>query len=142
MLKMIISKIIAKENLTEEEAYIFMNGIMKGEVTQAQIGGFLVGIRMKGESIEEITGCARAMRDNAKRLTLNSEYAIDTCGTGGDGGKTFNISSACAIIAASGGVKVAKHGNRAVSSQSGSADVLTELGIDINVEPSAAVKLI
>lgn len=142
MLKMVISKIIAKENLTEEEAYTFMNGIMKGEATQSQIGGFLVGLRMKGETIEEITGCARAMRDNANRLILNNEYAIDTCGTGGDGGKTFNISSACAIIAASGGVKVAKHGNRAVSSQSGSADVLTELGININLEPSEAVMLI
>lgn len=142
MLKMAISKIIAKENLTEEESYTFMNGIMKGEVTQSQIGGFLVGLRMKGENIEEITGCARAMRDNAKCLNLISEYAIDTCGTGGDGGKTFNISSVCAIIVASGGVKVAKHGNRAVSSQSGSADVLTELGININVEPFEAVKLI
>jgi len=142
MLKILISKIIAKENLTEEEAYIFMNGIMKGQATQSQIGGFLVGLSMKGETIDEITGCARAMRDNAKRLILNNEYAIDTCGTGGDGGKTFNISSICAIIAASGGVKVAKHGNRAVSSQSGSADVLTQLGININVEPSKAVMLI
>ncbi|MFT5873978.1 MAG: anthranilate phosphoribosyltransferase [Clostridium sp.] len=142
MLKMVISKIIAKENLTEEEAYTFMNGIMKGEATQSQIGGFLVGLRMKGESIDEITGCARAMRDNAKRINLISDYAIDTCGTGGDGGKTFNISSASAIIAAAGGVKVAKHGNRAVSSQSGSADVLTELGININVDPCEAVKLI
>jgi anthranilate phosphoribosyltransferase len=142
MLKMVLSKIIAKEDLTEEEAYTFMNGIMKGETTDSQIGGFLVGLRMKGETIEEITGCARAMRDNAKRLILNSEYAIDTCGTGGDGGKTFNISSVSAIIAASGGVKVAKHGNRAVSSQSGSADVLTKLGININVEPDEAVKLI
>jgi anthranilate phosphoribosyltransferase len=142
MLKQTISKIIAKENLTEEEAYTFMNGIMKGEVTQSQIGGFLVGLRMKGETIEEITGCARAMRDNAKPLNLISRYAIDTCGTGGDGGKTFNISSASAIIAAAGGVKVAKHGNRAVSSRSGSADVLTELGIDINVEPEEAAKLI
>jgi len=142
MLKMIISKIIAMENLTQEEAYSFMNGIMKGEATDAQIGGFLVGLRMKGETIEEITGCAKAMRDNATRLLLNNEYAIDTCGTGGDGGKTFNISSICAIIAASGGVKVAKHGNRAVSSQSGSADVLTELGININVGPCDAVNLI
>ncbi len=142
MLKMVINKIIANENLTEEEAYTFMNGIMKGEATRSQIGGFLVGLRMKGETIDEITGCARAMRDNSKRLNLISEYAIDTCGTGGDGGKTFNISSVCAIIAASGGVKVAKHGNRAVSSQSGSADVLTELGININVEPYEAVNLI
>lgn len=142
MLKMMISKIIANENLKEEEAYTFMNGIMKGEITEAQIGGFLVGLRMKGETIDEITGCARAMRDNAKRINLISEYAIDTCGTGGDGGKTFNISTVSAIIAASGGVKVAKHGNRAVSSQSGSADVLTKLGININVEPEEAVKLI
>jgi anthranilate phosphoribosyltransferase len=142
MLKMVIEKIIAKENLTEEEAYTFMNGIMKGVVTQSQIGGFLVGLRIKGETIDEITGCARAMRDNAKRLILTNDYAIDTCGTGGDGGKTFNISSASAIIVASGGVKVAKHGNRAVSSQSGSADVLTELGINIHVEPSDAVILI
>ena len=142
MLKQVINKIIAKENLTEEEAYTFMNKIMKGEATEAQIGGFLVGLRMKGETIEEITGCARAMRDNARPLSLVSRYAIDTCGTGGDGGKTFNISSVCAVIAASGGVKVAKHGNRAVSSQSGSADVLTELGININVEPEEAVKLI
>ena len=142
MLKMVISKIIAKENLTEEQAYFFMDGIMKGEASQSQIGGFLVGLRMKGETIEEITGCARAMRDNAKRVNLINDYAIDTCGTGGDGGKTFNISSASAIIAASGGVKVAKHGNRAVSSKSGSADVLTELGININVESDEAVKLI
>ena len=142
MLKMVISKIIANQNLTEKEAYDFMNGIMKGEATEAQIGGFLVGLRMKGETIEEITGCAKAMRDNAKHITLISDYAIDTCGTGGDGGKTFNISTASAIIASAGGVKVAKHGNRAVSSQSGSADVLTELGININIEPSDAVSLI
>lgn len=142
MLKKLISKILLKENLTEEEAYSFMNELMKGEVTEAQIGGILVGLSMKGETVEEITGCARAMRDNAKRINLIGDYAIDTCGTGGDGGKTFNISSLCAIIAASGGVKVAKHGNRGVSSQSGSADVLTELGININVEPEKAVKLI
>ncbi|MBU3182234.1 anthranilate phosphoribosyltransferase [Clostridium psychrophilum] len=142
MLKMIISKIISKQDLTEKEAFSFMNEIMKGTVTQAQIGGFLVGLRMKGETIEEITGCAKAMRDNAKHITLISDYAIDTCGTGGDGGKTFNISTACAIIASAGGIKVAKHGNRAVSSQSGSADVLTELGININVEPNVAARLI
>jgi len=139
---MVISKIISNQNLTEKEAYTFMNGIMKGEATEAQIGGFLVGLRMKGETIEEITGCAKAMRDNARRINLISDYAIDTCGTGGDGGKTFNISTASAIIASAGGVKVAKHGNRAVSSQSGSADVLTELGININIEPEDAASLI
>ncbi|MBU3218014.1 anthranilate phosphoribosyltransferase [Clostridium estertheticum] len=142
MLKMMLSKIIQNQNLTQKEAYDFMNGIMKGEVTQAQIGGFLVGLRMKGETIDEITGCAKAMRDNAKHVNLISNYAIDTCGTGGDGGKTFNISTASAIITSAGGVKVAKHGNRAVSSQSGSADVLTELGININIDPSLAANLI
>jgi len=142
MLKTVISKIISNQNLTEREAYAFMNEIMKGVATQAQIGGFLVGLRMKGETIDEITGCAKAMIDNANHINLISDYAIDTCGTGGDGGKTFNISTICAIIASAGGVKVAKHGNRAVSSQSGSADVLTELGININVDPSDAVKLI
>lgn len=142
MLKMVISKIIANQNLTEKEAYFFMNGIMRGEATEAQIGAFLVGLRMKGETIEEITGCAKAMRDNAKHVNLISDYAIDTCGTGGDGGKTFNISTASAIIASAGGVKVAKHGNRAVSSQSGSADVLAELGININVNPGVAASLI
>ncbi|MBU3111182.1 anthranilate phosphoribosyltransferase [Clostridium lacusfryxellense] len=142
MLKMVINKIILNHDLTENEAYSFMNGIMKGEATQAQIGGFLVGLRMKGETIEEITGCAKAMRDNAKRVNLISDYAIDTCGTGGDGGKTFNISTVAAIIASSAGVKVAKHGNRAVSSQSGSADVLTQLGININIDPSDAARII
>ncbi len=142
MLKMVISKIIANQNLTEEESYSFMNAIMKGEATQSQIGGFLVGLRMKGETIEEITGCAKAMRDNAKHVNLISDYAIDTCGTGGDGGKTFNISTIAAIITSSSGVKVAKHGNRAVSSQSGSADVLTELGININIDPSDAASII
>ena len=142
MLKMIISKVIQNQDLTQKEAYDFMNGIMKGEATEAQIGGFLVGLRMKGETIDEITGCAKAMRDNAKHVDLISDYAIDTCGTGGDGGKTFNISTACAIITSAGGVKVAKHGNRAVSSQSGSADVLTELGINININPSIAANLI
>ncbi|MBU3185763.1 anthranilate phosphoribosyltransferase [Clostridium estertheticum] len=142
MLKMVLSKIIQNQNLTQKEAYDFMNGIMKGEATQAQIGGFLVGLRIKGETIDEITGCAKAMMDNAKHVNLISNYAIDTCGTGGDGGKTFNISTACAIIASSGGVKVAKHGNRAVSSQSGSADVLAQLGININIDPSLAANLI
>ena len=97
---------------------------------------------MKGETVEEITGSAKAMRDNATEVKLKSDYAIDTCGTGGDGGKTFNISTAVSIIAAAAGVKVAKHGNRAVSSKSGSADVLQELGVNIDIEPEKAKKLI
>lgn len=142
MLKEAIKKISNKENLNEEEAYSSVNEIMKGEALQSQIGAFLVGLKMKGETVEEITGSARAMRDNASIVKLESEYAIDTCGTGGDGSKTFNISTAVAIIAAAAGVKVAKHGNRAVSSSSGSADVLQELGINIDIEPEKAKKLI
>lgn len=142
MLKEAIKKISNKENLNEEEAYSSVNEIMKGEALPSQIGAFLVGLRMKGETVEEITGSARAMRDNASIVKLQSEYVIDTCGTGGDGSKTFNISTAVAIIAAAAGVKVAKHGNRAVSSSSGSADVLQELGINIDIEPEKARKLI
>lgn len=142
MLQQVIKKIVEKENLTEQEAYASMDEIMKGLGTGSQVGAFLSGLRVKGETIDEITGFARAMRDNATPVTLHSHYAIDTCGTGGDGGKTFNISTAVAIIAAAGGVKVAKHGNRAVSSNSGSADVLSELGISIDLEPEGAVKCI
>jgi anthranilate phosphoribosyltransferase len=137
-----IKKIIDKKDLSENEAYVAMNEIMKGEGTESQIGAFLVGLRMKGEKIDEITGCAKAMRDNAIPVKLQSKFVIDTCGTGGDGGKTFNISTAVAIVAAAGGVKVAKHGNRAVSSKSGSADVLTELGFNIDLESEKAAKCI
>lgn len=142
MLQEAIKKIVVREDLSEKEAYDAMNEIMSGKSTKSQIGGFLIGLRMKGETIDEITGCAKAMRDNALQVKLSSSYAIDTCGTGGDNGKTFNISSAVAIIAAAGGVKVAKHGNKAVSSKSGSADVLQELGLKIDLEPEEAKYLI
>jgi anthranilate phosphoribosyltransferase len=142
MLQDAIKKIGNRENLSEKQAYDNMNEIMKGQSTPSQIGAYLMGLRLKGETIDEITGSARAMRDNASVIKLKSEYVIDTCGTGGDGGKTFNISTAVAIIAASGGVKVAKHGNRAVSSKSGSADVLSELGFNIDLEPEQAAKTI
>jgi len=142
MLQEAIKKIVIKKDLSENEAYYAMNEIMKGEGTESQIGAFLVGLRMKGEKIEEITGCAKAMRDNAIPVRLQSDFVIDTCGTGGDGGRTFNISTAVAIIAAAGGVKVAKHGNRAVSSKSGSADVLAELGFNIELESEKAAKCI
>lgn len=142
MLKESIKKITENNDLTEDEAYKVIDEIMKGGAPASQVGAFLLGLRMKGETVEEITGSAKAMRDNALVVELDSDYAIDTCGTGGDGGKTFNISTAVAIIAAAAGVKVAKHGNRAVSSKSGSADVLQELGINIDLEPEKAKKLI
>lgn len=138
MLQEIIEDVIGGNDLGEKEAYASMNEIMHGRATDSQIGGFLIALRMKGETSKEITGFARAMRDNALTLKLDSDYVIDTCGTGGDGGKTFNISTAAAIVAAAAGVKVAKHGNRAVSSKSGSADVLEKLGFDINLNPEDA----
>lgn len=142
MLKEAIEKIIMRENLTELEAKSAMDSIMKGESSSALIGGYLIGLRMKGETIDEITGSAKSMIGNAVRLKLDSPYVIDTCGTGGDGGRTFNISTAVAIITSSAGVKIAKHGNRAVSSKSGSADVLSELGVKIDLEPDITKKFI
>jgi len=138
MLQEAIKKIVTGESLAEHEAEAAMNEIMSGNSSPSQIGGFLIGLRMKGETAEEITGCARSMRSNAIPLKPDSDYVIDTCGTGGDGAKTFNISTVVAIIAAAAGIKVAKHGNRAVSSRSGSADVLSELGFNIDISPDAA----
>ena len=137
-MKEIINKLINKENLSEDEMRGAMNLIMKGQATSCQIGSFLTALRMKGEILDEILGAVKGMRDNMTKLALEDEYLIDTCGTGGDGGKTFNISTAVSIVSAAGGVKVAKHGNRAVSSQSGSADVLEALGIPttLSVEES------
>ncbi|MDI3482029.1 MAG: anthranilate phosphoribosyltransferase, partial [Tepidanaerobacteraceae bacterium] len=137
----ILKKVIAREDLSEDEAREAMDQIMEGKVSPAQIGGFLVGMRMKGEKAEEIAGFARSMRDRARKVDVRA-YAIDTCGTGGDGGKTFNISTAAAFVAAAGGVKVAKHGNKAVSSRSGSADVLEALGAKIDLEPEDAGRCI
>lgn len=137
-----IKKLVMKESLTLQEAEAAMNDIMSGNSTASQIAAFLIALRMKGESVEEITGCAKAMKSNALTFGLSKEdnasecYAIDTCGTGGDGGRTFNVSTAVAIVAAAAGIKVAKHGNRAVSGKSGSADVLRELGFDINMNTS------
>lgn len=137
-----IKKLGAREILTEDNVRDVINQIMKGEATSCQIGGFLMGLRVNGETPEQILGAVKALRDNFTPVKIkNPQHLIDTCGTGGDGGKTFNISTAVAIVAASGGAKVAKHGNRAVSSRSGSADVLAELNIktDYSKEESAKV---
>jgi anthranilate phosphoribosyltransferase len=136
MLKGAIKKLIERQNLCEQEIIDALNCIMEGNATQAQIGSFITALRIKGESIEEITGCAKVMREKADKICPNVEYYIDTCGTGGDGSNTFNISTSAAFVAAAGGVYVAKHGNRSISSKSGSADVLEELGIKINITPS------
>lgn len=137
-----INKIIARENLSEKEAQEVINEIMRGNVSSTQIGAFLIGLRVKGETSPELLGVVRALRDNMITVDVNDEHLIDTCGTGGDGANTFNISTAVAIVAASGGVKVAKHGNRAISSKSGSADVLKELGIKVDLDNEEGKRLI
>lgn len=136
MLKPFLSKVVETQDLTEEEAHQAMGIIMEGEATPAQIACFVTGLRMKGESIGEITGFARAMRAKAVPIEVKAgEWVLDTCGTGGDGSSTFNISTAVAFVAAGGGLTVAKHGNRSVSSQCGSADVLEALGVNLQLSP-------
>ncbi|HOV27432.1 MAG TPA: anthranilate phosphoribosyltransferase [Pseudobacteroides sp.] len=140
MLQEAIKKLITPVNLTEDEIVESMNYIMEGNATPAQIGSFITALRIKGETVEEITGCAKVMRDKADRFVPNLDYFIDTCGTGGDGSNSFNISTAAAIVAAAGGVPVAKHGNRSISSMTGCADVLEALGVNINLTSEQAKK--
>ncbi len=130
-----MNKLLAGQNLTEQETKQVINQIMQGRLTDAQIASFLTALRIKGETVGEILGCAQAMRDNAVQLKKNNFLAVDTCGTGGDGKGTFNISTITAFVVAGAGLKVAKHGNRGVSSKSGSADLLEALGIDIHLTP-------
>jgi anthranilate phosphoribosyltransferase len=120
-------------DLSREEARAVMGSIMAGEATPAQIGGFLVALRLKGETAEEIAGCAEAMREHALPVRPQRDDLVDTAGTGGDGARTINISTAAALVAAAAGAGVAKHGNRAVSSASGSADVLEALGFNLDL---------
>ncbi|MGE4576652.1 MAG: anthranilate phosphoribosyltransferase [Candidatus Pseudothioglobus sp.] len=132
-----IKAVIEKKNLNESEMLDVMNSIMTGQTTDAQIGAFLVGLSMKGETIEEITASAKVMRSLATPVEIKSnKYLVDTCGTGGDGLGLFNISTASAFVVAAAGGKVAKHGNRSISSKSGSADVLESAGVNLNLSPS------
>lgn len=133
MIKEAIAKVVAGNGLTEAEAEAVMREIMQGEATDAQIAAYITALRMKGESVAEITGSARVMREKAVRIKLEAKYQVDTCGTGGDMAHTFNISTTAAFVAAGAGVVVAKHGNRSVSSKSGSADVLQALGVNIEM---------
>jgi len=132
-----IKTVIGGHDLTRPEMTAVMQQIMTGECTPAQIGGFLVGLRMKGETVDEITAAASVMRKLSTRVTVDSEFLVDTCGTGGDASGSFNISTASAIVAAAAGARVAKHGNRSVSSQSGSADVLEAAGVNLDINPEA-----
>lgn len=137
-----VAQVIAGEDLSGAEMAEVMGLIMGGDATPAQIGGFLVGLRIKGETITEITEAARVMRDLAIPVQVHGPHLIDTCGTGGDGAHTFNISTAAAIVTAAAGAQVAKHGNRSVSSSSGSADVLEKLGVKIGLSADQVTQCI
>jgi anthranilate phosphoribosyltransferase len=137
-LKPILNKVVQGQHLTRDEARQALLTIMEGEATPAQIGALLTALRMKGETHDELTGFAEGMRLKANRVDTLQDNLLDTCGTGGDGGNTFNISTAAAIVVAAAGVRVAKHGNRAMSSKSGSADVLEALGVNIQLTAEQA----
>ncbi len=138
MIREAIARVVEGKNLTQDESEGVMGEIMEGKATPSQIGAFLAALRMKGETVEEIAGCARAMRGHAFRVNTQQSHLIDTCGTGGDGSGTFNISTAAALVVAGAGIPVAKHGNRAMSSHCGSADILEGLGVKIDLSPEAA----
>jgi len=131
-----------RRDLSAEEMVEVMRTIMTGGATPAQIGGFLVGLRMKGETVEEITAAAQVMRELASRVEVSGPHLVDTCGTGGDARGTFNVSTCSAFVTAAAGGKVAKHGNRSVSSRSGSADVLEAAGININLSPEQVAQCV
>src|SRR5512142_399198 len=137
MIKPLIAKVMRRENLSAAEAEQAMHIIMTGQATDAQIGGYLIALRMKGETVDEITGSARAMRGVASKVPYDVDGfpLLDTAGTGGDGAHTFNISTTSAFVIAGAGRRVAKHGNRAASSRCGSADVLNALGVNLDLTP-------
>jgi anthranilate phosphoribosyltransferase len=140
MIQEALGRLLDGHDLSREDARAVMNEIMSGEATSGQIGGFLVALRIKGETADEIAGCAEAMREHVLPVRPARTDLVDTAGTGGDGGKTFNISTAAALVAAAAGAGVAKHGNRSVSSQSGSADVLEALGFSLELSPEVIAR--
>ena len=137
-----IRAVTERRDLSDDEMRIVMRLIMTGEATMAQIGGFLVGLRMKGETIDEIAAAATVMRELATHVGVSGPHLVDTCGTGGDGASTFNISTASAFVAAAAGAKVAKHGNRSISSKSGSADVLEAAGVNLDLSAEQVAECI
>jgi anthranilate phosphoribosyltransferase len=141
-IKSALKAVTENHNLTMPEMSAVMRSIMTGETTPAQIGGFLIGLRMKGETVEEIAGAAQIMRELVTPVSVSAQYLVDIVGTGGDGMKTFNISTTSALVVAAAGGKVAKHGNRSVSSQSGSADALEALGVKIDLAPEQVTQCV
>jgi len=142
MIQRALARLLDGDDLSREEAREVMTSIMSGEATPAQIAGFLIALRAKGETADEIAGCAEAMREHALPVRPLRDDLVDTAGTGGDGARTINISTAAALVAAAAGAGVAKHGNRAVSSACGSADVLEALGFDLDLPPERVARSI
>lgn len=141
-MKEAIRKVLDREDLSIEEAKRVMDLMLSGEATQAQLGSFLTGLRMKGETIDEIVGCATVLREKAEHIKPNVETYVDLVGTGGDSTYSFNISTTSAFVVAAAGLPVAKHGNRSISSKSGAADVLEALGVNIMAEPASVEKAV
>ena len=143
MIKDYIRKVTSGENLTAEEVKDLFNKLMEGQATDAQIGAVLTGLKMKGETVEEISAAAEIMREKAVKVSVKDRSKlVDTCGTGGDKVDTFNVSTITAFVIAGAGAKVAKHGNRSVSSKCGSADIMEALGVKIDMSPEKAAKAI
>ena len=141
-IKVAIAQLMAGQSLSREEMSAVMTQIMTGEATQAQIGGFLVALTMKGETVEEITGAAQVMRRLAAPVNVNVPVIVDTCGTGGDGAGLFNVSTAAAFVVAAAGGYVAKHGNRSITSSTGSADLLEAAGVNLNIDAEQVSKCV
>jgi anthranilate phosphoribosyltransferase len=141
-IKTAIDHVVNRRHLSTDEMAAVMREIMTGAATQAQIGGFLVALRMKGETVDEIVGAARVMRELSTRVNIDAPRLVDTCGTGGDGAGLFNVSTASSFVAAAAGAKVAKHGNRSVTSSSGSADVLETAGVNLELTPEQVARAV
>lgn len=137
-----IKSMIARQDLSGDDMTTVMRQIMTGECTPSQIGGFLVGLHMKGESVDEISAAAKVMRELATRVNVSEEHLVDTAGTGGDSSGSFNISTASALVAAAAGARVAKHGNRSMTSNSGSADVLEAAGVKLDIPPEKVAECV